>query len=131
MKGTTPFSPREQEARAQGMISLATADKERKANGVGRLGLRHLGEKKSLAQDTGAVYSDMAEILNQPVVIDNGTGIIKAGFAGADKPKASVLPRFLCNATLDVRNKQAVRSQHTRCLDEFRSCAFLVNEDLV
>lgn len=29
----------------------------------------------------------MAEVLNQPVVIDNGTGIIKAGFAGADKPK--------------------------------------------
>lgn len=34
----------------------------------------------------------MAAVLNQPVVIDNGTGIIKAGFAGADKPKA----RFQC-----------------------------------
>lgn len=29
----------------------------------------------------------MSAVLNQPVVIDNGTGIIKAGFAGADKPK--------------------------------------------
>ena len=24
---------------------------------------------------------------NQPIVIDNGTGILKAGFAGADKPR--------------------------------------------
>lgn len=29
----------------------------------------------------------MSATLNQPVVIDNGTGVIKAGFAGADKPK--------------------------------------------
>lgn len=29
----------------------------------------------------------MAET-NQPIVIDNGTGVMKAGFAGADKPKA-------------------------------------------
>jgi len=26
-------------------------------------------------------------VLNQPVVIDNGSGVIKAGFAGNDKPK--------------------------------------------
>lgn len=32
----------------------------------------------------------MAEVLSQPVVIDNGTGIIKAGFAGADKPKVGL-----------------------------------------
>ena len=25
---------------------------------------------------------------NQPIVIDNGSGIIKAGFAGADKPRS-------------------------------------------
>jgi actin-related protein len=25
---------------------------------------------------------------NQPIVIDNGSGILKAGFAGTDKPKA-------------------------------------------
>eukprot|EP01130_Rhizamoeba_saxonica_P016824 TRINITY_DN7850_c0_g1_i1.p1 TRINITY_DN7850_c0_g1~~TRINITY_DN7850_c0_g1_i1.p1 ORF type:complete len:395 (-),score=77.58 TRINITY_DN7850_c0_g1_i1:77-1225(-) len=29
----------------------------------------------------------MAELHNQPVVIDNGTGVIKAGFAGDDTPK--------------------------------------------
>ena len=27
--------------------------------------------------------------LNQPVVIDNGTATLKAGFAGSDRPKAS------------------------------------------
>jgi hypothetical protein len=26
-------------------------------------------------------------LLNQPIVIDNGTGSIKAGFAGSSKPK--------------------------------------------
>ena len=25
--------------------------------------------------------------MNQPVVIDNGTGVLKAGFAGTDKPR--------------------------------------------
>jgi centractin len=24
---------------------------------------------------------------NQPIVIDNGSGVLKAGFAGADKPR--------------------------------------------
>ncbi|RYG65277.1 hypothetical protein EON64_12270, partial [archaeon] len=28
----------------------------------------------------------MAEA-NQPIVIDNGSGLIKAGFAGGDKPR--------------------------------------------
>lgn len=28
------------------------------------------------------------EQLNQPIVIDNGTGTIKAGFAGSDHPEA-------------------------------------------
>ena len=27
--------------------------------------------------------------MNQPIVIDNGTGVIKAGFAGADKPRVA------------------------------------------
>ena len=31
---------------------------------------------------------------NRPVVIDNGTGILKAGFAGSDKPKC-VFPSFV------------------------------------
>jgi centractin len=29
----------------------------------------------------------MSDLRNQPIVIDNGTGVLKAGFAGADKPK--------------------------------------------
>ncbi len=33
--------------------------------------------------------SDM--MANQPVVVDNGTGVLKAGFAGADKPKVGWL----------------------------------------
>eukprot|EP00164_Ancoracysta_twista_P011629 GFYU01017998.1.p1 GENE.GFYU01017998.1~~GFYU01017998.1.p1 ORF type:complete len:380 (-),score=106.84 GFYU01017998.1:154-1293(-) len=33
-------------------------------------------------------------IANQPVVIDNGTGVLKAGFAGEDAPKA-VFPAFV------------------------------------
>ena len=32
--------------------------------------------------------------LNQPVVIDNGSGTIKAGFAGGDVPKI-VFPSFV------------------------------------
>ena len=27
--------------------------------------------------------------MNQPIVIDNGTGVMKAGFAGADKPRVA------------------------------------------
>jgi hypothetical protein len=30
-------------------------------------------------------------LLNQPVVIDNGTSSLKAGFAGSSKPKVSRL----------------------------------------
>jgi len=29
----------------------------------------------------------MTDITNQPVVIDNGSGVVKAGFAGVDIPK--------------------------------------------
>lgn len=38
---------------------------------------------------------------NQPVVIDNGTGVIKAGFAGSDKPK--VVFRNIVGRTKHVR----------------------------
>jgi len=34
----------------------------------------------------------MVDITNQPVVIDNGSGLVKAGFAGDDLPKCS----FFC-----------------------------------
>jgi hypothetical protein len=30
-------------------------------------------------------------LLNQPVVIDNGTSTLKAGFAGSSKPKVGIL----------------------------------------
>lgn len=36
----------------------------------------------------------MTDLTNQPVVIDNGTGVIKAGFAGAEAPKL-VFPAFV------------------------------------
>lgn len=38
--------------------------------------------------------SDIEAFANQPVVIDNGTGVIKAGFAGAEEPKL-VFPAFV------------------------------------
>ena len=38
-------------------------------------------------QQHDEIVERMAEIRNQPIVIDNGTGVLKAGFAGADKPK--------------------------------------------
>jgi centractin len=38
---------------------------------------------------------------NQPVVIDNGSGIIKAGFAGTDKPK--VVFRSIVGRTKHLR----------------------------
>ena len=34
----------------------------------------------------GSVFEEV--IANQPLVIDNGTGILKSGFAGDDAPKA-------------------------------------------
>ena len=34
-----------------------------------------------------AVQKRQQESMNQPLVIDNGTGVIKAGFAGTDKPR--------------------------------------------
>lgn len=38
---------------------------------------------------------------NQPIVIDNGSGVIKAGFAGADKPR--VVFRSYVGRTKHVR----------------------------
>ena len=38
----------------------------------------------------GAAKADVGSLLlNQPVVIDNGSSTIKAGFAGGSKPKVS------------------------------------------
>jgi hypothetical protein len=38
-------------------------------------------------------------LLNQPVVIDNGTASIKAGFAGSSKPKVSRLKQYFSSVT--------------------------------
>jgi len=42
-------------------------------------------------------------VYNQPVVIDNGSGILKAGFAGTDKPQCAF-------------NSYIGRTKHTRCM---------------
>lgn len=44
-----------------------------------------------------------AAILRQPVVIDNGSGLVKAGIAGEEKPQA-VFPSFVGTA------------KHERCM---------------
>ena len=38
---------------------------------------------------------------NQPVVIDNGSGVLKAGFAGGDRPR--VVVRSIAGAPKHVR----------------------------
>ena len=42
-----------------------------------------------MASETGNPEGDAGSslLLNQPVVIDNGTSTLKAGFAGGSKPK--------------------------------------------
>ena len=42
------------------------------------------------SKETSGDASGSSLLLNQPVVIDNGTATLKAGFAGTSKPKASV-----------------------------------------
>lgn len=39
-------------------------------------------------------YTSIMEIPNQPIVIDNGSGSIKAGFAGEDKPRV-IFPNYV------------------------------------
>jgi len=41
------------------------------------------------AVSKGAGSGSGAVLLNQPIVIDTGTGSVKAGFAGGSKPKVS------------------------------------------
>jgi hypothetical protein len=42
-------------------------------------------------------------LLNQPIVIDNGTGSIKAGFAGSSKPKVGGV-KLMNETGMDVMN---------------------------
>ena len=46
-------------------------------------------------ETTGEGDAGSSLLLNQPVVIDNGTSNLKAGFAGSSKPKVR---RLLVNA---------------------------------
>ena len=47
------------------------------------------------AATSGGGESNNPLLLNQPIVIDNGTASIKAGFAGSSKPKVRVQQRLL------------------------------------
>ena len=49
----------------------------------------------SAAEGTAGAAESSIVLLNQPVVIDNGTATIKAGFAGSSKPKVSSNRLFL------------------------------------
>ena len=56
---------------------------------------------------------------NQPLVIDNGSGIIKAGFAGSDKPK-SEFPSFVGTPKHERVMAGALEGDHfvgQKCLD--------------
>lgn len=39
------------------------------------------------AADAGETGGGSSMLLNQPIVLDNGTSSVKAGFAGGSKPK--------------------------------------------
>lgn len=45
---------------------------------------------KTGKQDAAAPSSSAAALLNQPIVLDTGTGTTRAGFAGGTKPKVRV-----------------------------------------
>eukprot|EP00957_Ditylum_brightwellii_P142987 10894523-Ditylum_brightwellii.AAC.2 len=47
------------------------------------------------AVSKGAGSGSGAVLLNQPIVIDTGTGSVKAGFAGGSKPKVRAYQRSL------------------------------------
>ena len=66
-------------------------------------------EEASPEEDAGSSL-----LLNQPVVIDNGTSTLKAGFAGSSKPKVS----------FDLRDPPAVFSEGAnRIVSQRRSLA--------
>lgn len=45
-------------------------------------------------KDAAAPSSSAAALLNQPIVLDTGTGTTRAGFAGGTKPKVCPYRRF-------------------------------------
>ena len=50
----------------------------------------HPAQKMTGKQDAAAPSSSAAALLNQPIVLDTGTGTTRAGFAGGTKPKVRV-----------------------------------------
>jgi hypothetical protein len=63
-----------------------------------------LGRGSALARSQPLRAQSIMDIMsNQPVVLDNGSGIVKAGFAGADKPKVMV-----ANAVGRPKHKRAM-----------------------
>ena len=46
-----------------------------------------IGSASLTMSRAAAALPDMDAFANQPVVIDNGSGLMKAGFAGAELPK--------------------------------------------
>lgn len=40
----------------------------------------------------GSAVEGSSILLNQPIVLDNGTASVKAGFAGGSKPKVGWIP---------------------------------------
>lgn len=56
------------------------------------------------------------ESTNQPIVIDNGTGMLKAGFAGSDRPSC-YFPAYVGTSRRCTRSAdRAGRPKHTRVM---------------
>ena len=55
------------------------------SGGISGGGDTNIGTNSSVSRSSG--NGGLATLLNQPIVMDIGTGSIKAGFAGGSKPK--------------------------------------------
>ena len=54
---------------------------------MSRVGASGAATGGNAAGGTSNALPDLDAFANQPVVIDNGSGLLKAGFAGAEMPK--------------------------------------------
>ena len=68
------------------------------ASGIGADETAAAGQQPSASEQQATESSAAAAsfLLNQPVVIDNGSSTIKAGFAGTSKPKVSLQTMTTC-----------------------------------
>ena len=69
-------------------------------------------------EDFGSAGQSGSLLGNQPIVVDNGSGILKAGFAGEESAK-TVFPNFLG------------RPKHARCMAGSSEGDFFVGESAV